>query len=174
MAGDFSIQSTFTKKDMDVLAKAGLAITVLVDLSHNANTTTTEHPSGLRVIAKPVELDIQVNIGKATALSFAELASAKPGTAARDIYSGIMQLGGFSRLQQSNVKAEAPHYAADIVDPTNGALTAPWAAANAPSANAFNALAPNIRRSMGMYRWDRDSHTYSQSGAPDTQPRTAP
>lgn len=70
MAGDFAITARFTKADMDTLTRAKLGVTVLVDLSHNSFTTTTEHPSGLQVISKPVELDIQVSKGTATPTDF--------------------------------------------------------------------------------------------------------
>ena len=174
MAGDFAITATFTKADMDALANAKLGVTVLVDLSHNSFTTTTEHPSGLQVVRKPVELDIQIDKGSAAPADFFGLASVKTTSAAYQIYKWIADRGGLDRLKQSNVKVEAPKYDPAIVDHDNGGLAAPLSAATAPTVAAFNLLPDNIRRSMGMYRWDPGVKTYSLSGSAASAARTAP
>lgn len=167
MAGDFAITATFTKADLDTLTGAGLGVTVLVDLSHNSFTTTTDHPSGLQVASKPVELDIQIDKGTAAPVDFFGLASVKTTSAAYQIYKWIADRGGLDRLNKSNVKVEAPKYDPAIVDHDNGALAAPTVA-------AFNLLPDNVRRSMGMYRWNPAANTYGFSGNAATAARTAP
>lgn len=174
MAGDFALSSTFTKNDMDLLKAAKLDVTVLVDLSHNSFTTTTDHPSGLQVISKPVELDIQVNKGTAGEADFFGLANLKTSSAAYEIYKWIAGQGGLKRLEKSNVKVEAPKYDPSIVDHANGALAAPLSAVTAPNAAAFNLLPDNVRRSMGMYAWNPVKKTYAFSGNAATAARTAP
>lgn len=174
MAGDFAITATFTKADIDTLTGAQLGVTVLVDLSHNSFTTTTDHPSGLQVISKPVELDIQVDKGTAAPADFFGLASVKTTSAAYQIYKWIADRGGLDRLNQSNVKVAAPKYDPAIVDHDNGALAAPLSAATAPTVADFNLLPDNVRRSMGMYRWNPAAKTYAFSGNAATAARTAP
>lgn len=174
MAGDFAVKASFTKADMDALAKAKLSVTVLVDLSHNGFTTTTDHPSGTQVISKPVELDIQVGEGTAGPSDFFSLGNAKNSSAAYEIYKWISEQGGLARLERSNVKVEAPNYEAAIVDRSNGALLGPIAAATAPTVAAFNLLSDKVRRSMGMYIWDPSKRTYALSGSAVTAARTAP
>lgn len=174
MAGDFAIAASFTKADMDALCGARLGVTVLVDLSHNAFTTTTLHPGGVQVVSKPVALDIQIARGTATAQDFFGLGKLRSTSAAFQIYKWIADNGGLARLVKSSVKIEAPNYDPSIVDRENGALAAPLTAATAGTAADFMKLPEHIRMSMGVYRWDPAARTYSLSGPPASAARTAP
>lgn len=174
MAGDFAIAASFTRADMDALAGARLGVTVLVDLSHNTFTTTTEHPGATPVLSQPVELDIQIGRGTASAQDFFGLGKLKSTSAAFQIYKWISDNGGLARLLKSNVRVEAPHFDPSIVDHGNRALSAPLKAVTASNAAAFMKLSESIRMSMGMYRWDPAANTYALSGTPASAARTAP
>lgn len=173
MAGDFAISQRFTQADYTTLTAAGLRVDILVDLSHNANTTTTQHPSGQSIIAKAVELDIQIGVGMCDRNKFAKLAATSISSATFAIYGGIRDRGGFDTLTKRTVKVEASQYDASFVNATNGTLIAPLACANALNAAAFMLLPAGQRQSMGMYLWT-PPNTYSYHGQQETQPRTAP
>lgn len=174
MAGDFAISASFTRADMDTLTGAKLGVTVLVDLSHNSFFATTENPGARAVIRKPVELDIQIDKGTAAPADFFALSNQKASSAAFQIYKWIADNGGLDRLNKSNVKVEAPNFDPGMVDHANGALAAPLSAATAPTVAAFMLLPDNVRRSMGMYRWNPAAKTYTFSGNAEALARTAP
>ncbi len=166
MAGAFSINAKFTKNDLDLLEKAGLSVTVQVDLSHNKFITTYEN--GRPFTPKPVELDIVINRGNVNALTWAELAKQKNTSAAREIYVEINGKGGLDELNKNNVKVEVPNFDSVFVNPAN--LSNPLQAVEARTPEAFTALSETIRKSMGMYQWQPNG-TYTFKGSKG--PRTA-
>ena len=144
-----------TQAGLDVMRQLGLTVTVRLDLSHNQ--TIPILCDGAPTQAKPIHLDLSVEVLKPDALD-ALLSRLKERPTTSDcfqMYACLKHPTVYPHLRRTGVRIEVPAFGDDIA-----AIHRPYApddlrealaCCRAPSRDAFNALPMDARRKMGMY-----------------------
>jgi hypothetical protein len=173
--GEDVYEDAFDATVLGDLVAAGLVVRILLDLRHNTNFATYRPSANLAVIRRPIKLDVEVSPGTVDGQKWRVLQS-KPRTSnTHKFYNTLTEAGGLTKLRQLGyLKVEVHNFDRTIADlPDAAALADPLQAVTAPTPPAFNALAPYVRQSMGMYLRGNSAIDFVFQGAREAEPRTA-
>ncbi|MGH1368809.1 MAG: hypothetical protein ACRBCL_09340 [Maritimibacter sp.] len=189
MAGQIALTGNLTDNHLRAFESCGFKLNVLVDCSHNANVVTYRGGDGSNeVMAKPIELDCQLNKGAAP--NYVALMTGCHGASAasplNDLYTKLAAKVGpgatiaqvaaklEEMLTREALKLEFPSFAASIFDRTNPPYPISDAVecCDAATAVAFDALEEYKRKSMGMYQ-RTGTGSFTLTRGPEAAARTA-
>lgn len=172
---DRDFDGIFDAAVLDDLIACGLVVSILLNLGHNENFATYRQPGNVAVVSGPVKLEITVYPGTSEGRGWSVLQSKPPTSNTKKFYDALTRAGGLNKLyEQKFFKVEVRNFDRNVVDLSNAEVIAsPLQAATAPTPHAFNALAPSVRQSMGLYLRGDSAIDFTLRGVMEAEPRTA-
>ncbi len=190
MSGQYRLVGTLTEAQADLFYEFGFSLNILLDVSHaiHVRTIRADRPKD-PIITKPIELDCQMEKFGTTQKYTSFLKACLALGAASPLYNFGKQLQTEGAkvdlppnkqleavIGKSKIKLEFPDFDTSIAaldqlvagtEAANAVL-----AARAANEDAFDALLPAVRSSMGMFV-RKNNLQFKRHGAAEGAPRTA-